>query len=75
MSPTPTAVRRLAAAAAATTAAMGSRMQKWFPGTAQPLVISAPMLGVANAGLAAAVSRAGGLGNLVTFPPPAQSTD
>lgn len=57
MSPTPTAVRRLAA-----TAAMGSRMQAWFPGTAQPLIVSAPMLGVANAGLAAAVSRTGGLG-------------
>lgn len=61
MFPTAAVRRRLSAAMGRSA---GSRMQAWFPGTAQPLVVSAPMLGVANAGLAAAVSRAGGLGFL-----------
>ncbi|KAL8392539.1 hypothetical protein RB595_002653 [Gaeumannomyces hyphopodioides] len=37
-------------------------MQQWFPSTKAPLVISAPMLGLANGTLAAEVSKAGGLG-------------
>ncbi|KAL8421625.1 hypothetical protein RB596_002412 [Gaeumannomyces avenae] len=37
-------------------------LQKWFPNTEAPLIISAPMLGFANGTLAAEVSKAGGLG-------------
>lgn len=37
-------------------------LSSWFPHTQLPLVISAPMLGVSNGLLAAAVSKAGGLG-------------
>ncbi|OTB11884.1 hypothetical protein K445DRAFT_26141 [Daldinia sp. EC12] len=40
----------------------GSRMKSWFPTTASPLVVSAPMKGVANIKLAAEVTKAGGLG-------------
>ncbi|KAI0405611.1 FMN-dependent 2-nitropropane dioxygenase [Xylaria palmicola] len=69
--------RRLATAAAATTttttttttrimtmstAAARSRMQRWFPGTAHPLIVSAPMAFVSNPKLATEVSRAEGLG-------------
>ncbi|KAI1654567.1 inosine monophosphate dehydrogenase [Daldinia decipiens] len=39
-----------------------SRMKSWFPTTASPLIISAPMGGVANIRLAAEVTKAGGLG-------------
>ena len=39
-----------------------SKMNAWFPHTKNPVIISAPMLGPANGTLAAAVSRAGGLG-------------
>ncbi|KAI1639188.1 hypothetical protein F4809DRAFT_658135 [Biscogniauxia mediterranea] len=39
-----------------------TRMGKWFPTTSHPLIISAPMLGVTNARLAAEVTKAGGLG-------------
>ncbi|KAI0148401.1 FMN-dependent 2-nitropropane dioxygenase [Xylariaceae sp. FL1272] len=45
------------------TAAVGrSRMRRWFPGTAHPLVVSAPMDFVTNAKLASEVSRVQGLG-------------
>lgn len=39
-----------------------SRMQRWFPGTAHPLIVSAPMAFVTTPKLAAEVSRADGLG-------------
>ncbi|KAI0097130.1 inosine monophosphate dehydrogenase [Daldinia grandis] len=39
-----------------------SRMKSWFPTTASPLIISAPMGGVTNIRLAAEVTKAGGLG-------------
>jgi nitronate monooxygenase len=39
-----------------------SRMKTWFPTTAHPLVISAPMDFVTNAKLATEVTKAGGLG-------------
>ncbi|KAI0597530.1 FMN-dependent 2-nitropropane dioxygenase [Biscogniauxia sp. FL1348] len=39
-----------------------TRMSKWFPTTSHPLIVSAPMLGVTNARLAAEVTKAGGLG-------------
>ncbi|KAI2470502.1 FMN-dependent 2-nitropropane dioxygenase [Annulohypoxylon bovei var. microspora] len=39
-----------------------SRMRSWFPNTSYPLVISAPMEGVANSRLATEVTKAGGLG-------------
>ncbi|KAK4447892.1 hypothetical protein QBC34DRAFT_449825 [Podospora aff. communis PSN243] len=37
-------------------------LQTWFPTAQTPIIISAPMLGAANANLAAAVSQAGGIG-------------
>lgn len=37
-------------------------LSSWFPHIRLPLIISAPMLGVSNGALAAAVSKAGGLG-------------
>ncbi|KAI2638312.1 FMN-dependent 2-nitropropane dioxygenase [Xylaria nigripes] len=39
-----------------------SRMQRWFPGTANPLIASAPMGFMSNAKLASEVTRAEGLG-------------
>ncbi|GAP88893.2 putative FMN-dependent 2-nitropropane dioxygenase [Rosellinia necatrix] len=39
-----------------------SRMQRWFPGTAHPLVVSAPMAFVTTPELATEVVRADGLG-------------
>lgn len=39
-----------------------SKLQEWFPNVKQPVIISAPMLGVSNGTLAAQVSKAGGLG-------------
>ncbi|KAI0512806.1 FMN-dependent 2-nitropropane dioxygenase [Xylaria bambusicola] len=39
-----------------------SRMQQWFPGTAHPLIVSAPMAGITNPRLASEVVRANGLG-------------
>ncbi|KAI1206608.1 FMN-dependent 2-nitropropane dioxygenase [Annulohypoxylon truncatum] len=39
-----------------------SRMRSWFPGTEYPLVINAPMDGIANSRLATEVTKAGGLG-------------
>ncbi|KAI9674834.1 MAG: hypothetical protein M1822_009030 [Bathelium mastoideum] len=39
-----------------------SLLKSWFPTTTSPLVCNAPMFGTANASMAAAVSRAGGLG-------------
>ncbi|KAI0554359.1 FMN-dependent 2-nitropropane dioxygenase [Xylaria curta] len=39
-----------------------SRMQRWFPGTAHPLIVSAPMAFISNPKLASEVSRADGLG-------------
>ncbi|TGJ79748.1 hypothetical protein E0Z10_g9015 [Xylaria hypoxylon] len=38
-----------------------SRMQRWFPGTAHPLLVSAPMAGVTNPKLVSEVVRAKGL--------------
>ncbi|KAI1465102.1 inosine monophosphate dehydrogenase [Daldinia caldariorum] len=40
----------------------GSRMKSWFPTTASPLIINAPMKGVANIKLATEVAKVGGLG-------------
>ncbi|KAI1201218.1 FMN-dependent 2-nitropropane dioxygenase [Nemania serpens] len=51
-----------ATTAAAAAARGGSRMQRWFPGTAHPLIVSAPMAFVANSKLATEVSLANGLG-------------
>lgn len=45
----------------------GSRMQRWFPGTAHPLVVSAPMAFVTNPALVCEVVRAGGFGAYATF--------
>ncbi|KAK6833550.1 Nitronate monooxygenase [Apiospora arundinis] len=42
--------------------AQRSRMQRWFPTTSSPLIVSAPMDFVTNATLASEVSKAGGLG-------------
>ncbi|KAI0908628.1 FMN-dependent 2-nitropropane dioxygenase [Ustulina deusta] len=39
-----------------------TRMQRWFPGTANPLIVSAPMAGITNPKLASEVVRANGLG-------------
>ncbi|KAI1435106.1 FMN-dependent 2-nitropropane dioxygenase [Xylaria sp. CBS 124048] len=39
-----------------------TRMQRWFPGTASPLVVSAPMAFVTSPKLASEVTRADGLG-------------
>ncbi|KAK8003856.1 serine aminopeptidase- s33 domain-containing protein [Apiospora arundinis] len=41
--------------------AQRSRMQRWFPTTSSPLIVSAPMDFVTNATLASEVSKAGGL--------------
>lgn len=41
---------------------MATQLQAWFPWTARPLVVSAPMRAVSGAALAAAVSNAAGLG-------------
>ncbi|KAI1313728.1 FMN-dependent 2-nitropropane dioxygenase [Xylaria venustula] len=46
----------------ASATARPSRMQRWFPGTAHPLVVSAPMAGITNPKLASEVVRAHGLG-------------
>ena len=39
-----------------------SLLRSWFPGTVSPLICNAPMFGTANSSMAAAVSKAGGLG-------------
>ncbi|KAK3350154.1 FMN-dependent 2-nitropropane dioxygenase [Lasiosphaeria hispida] len=39
-----------------------NKLNSWFANTKSPVIMSAPMLGVANGALAAAVSKAGGLG-------------
>ncbi|KAK0644503.1 2-nitropropane dioxygenase [Cercophora newfieldiana] len=39
-----------------------TKLQSWFPHAQTPIIISAPMLGAANGTLAAAVSKAGGIG-------------
>lgn len=41
-----------------------NKLQQLFPNTKLPVIISAPMLGVSNGALAAAVSRAGGFGTV-----------
>ncbi|KAG7286344.1 hypothetical protein NEMBOFW57_008653 [Staphylotrichum longicolle] len=41
---------------------MASKLSTWFPHAQQPIIISAPMLGTSNGTLAAAVSKAGGIG-------------
>ncbi|KAI0455226.1 FMN-dependent 2-nitropropane dioxygenase [Xylaria acuta] len=47
---------------AAAAAGQQLRMQRWFPGTAHPLIVSAPMAFISNPKLASEVSRADGLG-------------
>ncbi|KAK8051655.1 hypothetical protein PG993_003040 [Apiospora rasikravindrae] len=42
--------------------ASGNLLHQWFPTAERPLIISAPMFTVANGALAAAVTKAGGLG-------------
>lgn len=42
--------------------ATNNPFHQWFPAAARPLIISAPMFTVANGPLAAAVTKAGGLG-------------
>ncbi|KAK8001531.1 2-nitropropane dioxygenase [Apiospora marii] len=59
LTPTP-AIRRFATTMASSTAR--TRMQRWFPTTSSPLIVSAPMDFVTNATLASEVSKAGGLG-------------
>lgn len=39
-----------------------NKLQEWFPNTKLPVIISAPMKGVANGTLAGQVSKAGGFG-------------
>lgn len=39
-----------------------NKLNKLFPHTQNPVILSAPMLGTANGTLAAEVSKAGGLG-------------
>lgn len=58
LTPTP-AIRRFATMASSTAR---TRMQRWFPTTSSPLIVSAPMDFVTNATLASEVSKAGGLG-------------
>ncbi|KAH9899074.1 FMN-dependent 2-nitropropane dioxygenase [Xylariomycetidae sp. FL2044] len=45
-----------------TTNTSSSRMKRWFPTTAHPLIVSAPMDFVTNPRLATEVTKAGGLG-------------
>lgn len=40
----------------------GTRMQRWFPATSYPLIVSAPMDFVTNPRFATEVTKAGGLG-------------
>ncbi|OTA99340.1 hypothetical protein M426DRAFT_325196 [Hypoxylon sp. CI-4A] len=40
----------------------GSRTKSWFPTTSNPLIVNAPMLGVASPKLASEVTKASGLG-------------
>lgn len=48
--------------------ATAGKLQGWFPHAQTPIIISAPMLGPANGVLAAAVSKAGGVGmDLILF--------
>ncbi|KAI1114585.1 FMN-dependent 2-nitropropane dioxygenase [Nemania sp. NC0429] len=54
--------RTFTMAATAAAARGGSRMQRWFPGTAHPLIVSAPMAYVSNPKLATEVTRAKGFG-------------
>lgn len=39
-----------------------NKLQEWFPNTRLPVIISAPMKGVATGTLAGQVSKAGGFG-------------
>lgn len=39
-----------------------NKLQEWFPNTKLPIIVSAPMLGIADGLLAANVSKAGGFG-------------
>jgi NAD(P)H-dependent flavin oxidoreductase YrpB (nitropropane dioxygenase family) len=55
------AFRKLAGAAAQEMAPK-TRMQRWFPSTLYPLVISAPMDFVTNSKLATEVTKTGGFG-------------
>ncbi|KAI0541838.1 FMN-dependent 2-nitropropane dioxygenase [Xylaria digitata] len=57
-----TTTRSLTTMSSSATAAKLSRMQRWFPTTANPLIVSAPMAGVTNPKLASEVVRAKGLG-------------
>lgn len=47
-----------------TSQADNNLLQQWFPGTANPFIANAPMLGFADGQLATAVTNAGGLGQL-----------
>lgn len=49
--------------------ASSSNLQTWFPHTKAPFIANAPMFGFADYGLAAAVTKAGGLG-VFLFPCP-----
>lgn len=42
-----------------------NKLQEWFPNTKLPIIISAPMKGVATGTLAGQVSKAGGFGKFV----------
>lgn len=42
--------------------AQSKHLQKWFPHTTTPFIANAPMFGFADYRLAAAVTKAGGLG-------------
>ncbi|KAI0859123.1 FMN-dependent 2-nitropropane dioxygenase [Xylaria cubensis] len=53
---------RTFAMSTAAAAEQRSRMQRWFPGTAHPLIVSAPMAFISNPKLASEVTRADGLG-------------
>ena len=46
-----------------------SKLTTAFPHAQQPIIISAPMLGTSNGTLAAEVSKAGGIGESLVFPP------
>lgn len=41
---------------------MAANILQWFPHTTAPFIANAPMFGFADAGLATAVTKAGGFG-------------
>lgn len=42
-----------------------SKLKEWFPWTTAPVIINAPMIGVACPKLAAEVTKAGGIGKFL----------